>query len=85
MSIAGPRFLVRFPHDAASDTTGPGGQLLGHGIRDDQAMITTVGHRLIRVPARLVRHASALALRLPPEHHLLKAVLTRLRTLPAAS
>ncbi|MCA1676089.1 MAG: transposase, partial [Actinobacteria bacterium] len=47
-------------------TTGPGGQLLGHGVRDGQAMIATLRHRLIRVPARLVRHAGALILRPPP-------------------
>jgi DDE family transposase len=48
-----------------------------------QAMIATLRHRLIRVPARLVRHAGALDLRLPPGHHLLKKVLARLRALPA--
>jgi Transposase DDE domain group 1 len=48
-------------------TPGPGGRLFGHGIRDGQAMIATLRHRLIRVPARLTRHAGALDLRLPPE------------------
>ena len=43
-----------------------GGALLGHGARQGQAMIATLRHRLIRVPARLVRHAGALTLRLPP-------------------
>ena len=66
-------------------TTGPGGELLGHGVRDGQAMIATLRHRLIRVPARIVRHAGALTLRLPPGHHLLHEVLARLRALPAAS
>jgi hypothetical protein len=66
-------------------TTGPGGRLLGHGVRDGQAMIATLRHRLIRVPARLVRHAGALILRPPPGHHLLATVLARLRALPAAS
>jgi Transposase DDE domain group 1 len=66
-------------------TPGPGGQLAGHGVRDGQAMITTLRHRLIRVPARLVRHAGALILRLPPGHHLLEQVLTRLRALPTSS
>ena len=42
------------------------GSLLGHGVRDGQAMIATLRHRLIRVPARLVRHAGTLILRLPP-------------------
>ena len=39
----------------------PEGALLGHGVRDGQAMIATLGQRLIRVPARLVRHAGALS------------------------
>ena len=63
----------------------PEGALLGHGVRDGQAMIATLGQRLIRVPARLVRHAGALTVRLPPSHHLLEEVLARIRALPAAS
>lgn len=63
---------------------GPDGRLAGHGVRDGHAMITTLRHRLIRVPARLVRHAGALNLRLPPGHHLLEEVLARLRALPAS-
>ena len=66
-------------------TPGPGGQLVGHGVRDGQAMIATLRHKLIRVPARLVRHAGALTLRLPPGHDLLAQVLARLRALPATS
>ncbi len=66
-------------------TPGPDGQLAGWGVRDSQAMIATVGHRLIRVPARLVRHAGALKLRLPPGHHLLATDLARIRRLPATS
>jgi len=66
-------------------TPGPGGQLLGHGVRDGQAMIATLRHKLIRVPARLVHHAGALDLRLPPGYHLLAHVLARLRALPATS
>jgi len=58
-------------------------RLAGHGIRDGQAMITTLRHRLLRVPARLVRHAGALHLRLPPGHYLLEEILARLRALPA--
>ena len=46
-------------------------------------MIATLRHRLIRVPARLVRHAGALTLRLPLGHHLLDEVLARIRALPA--
>jgi hypothetical protein len=45
-------------------------------------MIATLRHRLIRVPARLVRHAGALTLRLPPGYHLLAEVLTRIRAYP---
>jgi hypothetical protein len=66
-------------------TPRPDGQLTGHGVRDGQAMIATLRHRLIRVPARLVRHADALTLRLPPGYHLLEEVLARLRALPATS
>ncbi|MCA1694010.1 MAG: hypothetical protein LC749_04360 [Actinobacteria bacterium] len=63
-------------------TPSPDGRLTGHGIRDGQAMIATLRHRLIRVPARLVRHAGALHLRLPPGHHLLERILARLHALP---
>jgi hypothetical protein len=66
-------------------TPGPDGALLGHGVRDGQAMIATLRHRLIRVPARLIRHAGALTLRLPPGHHLLNEILARIRALPATS
>jgi hypothetical protein len=48
-------------------------------------MIATLRHKLIRVPARLVRHAGALNLRLPPGYHLLNEVLALLRALPATS
>ncbi|MGH3900207.1 MAG: transposase [Pseudonocardiaceae bacterium] len=64
---------------------GPDGTLAGHGVRDGQAMIATLRHRLICVPARLVRHARALDLRLPPGYPLLNEVLARLRALPATS
>jgi hypothetical protein len=64
-------------------TPGPGGTLTGHGVRGGQAMIATLRHRLIRIPARLVRHAGALDLRLPPGYHLLNKILARLRALPA--
>jgi hypothetical protein len=62
---------------------GPNGRLAGHGVRDGQAMIATLRHKLICVPARLVCHAGALDLRLPPGYHLLNEVLARLRALPA--
>ncbi|MGH3781361.1 MAG: transposase [Pseudonocardiaceae bacterium] len=63
-------------------TPGPGNTLLGHGVREGQAMIATLRRRLIRAPARLIRHAGELTLRLPPGHHLLEKVLARLRALP---
>ena len=47
-------------------------------------MIATLRHRLIRVPARLIRHARGVELRLPPDHELLDEVLARIRALPAA-
>lgn len=58
------------------------GRLIGHGARGGQAMIATLRRRLIAVPARLVRHARGLTLRLPPGHNLLAEVLARLRGLP---
>jgi hypothetical protein len=45
-------------------------------------MIATLRHRLLCVPARLISHARALILRLPPGDQLLPIVLARLRTLP---
>lgn len=66
-------------------TTGADGRLHGHGVRGGQAMIATLQHRLLRVPARLVPHAAAQILRLPPEHELLAEVLARIRTLRAPS
>jgi hypothetical protein len=39
-------------------------------------------HKLIAVPARLVRHVRGLTLRLPPGHGLLAEVLARLRAVP---
>jgi DDE family transposase len=61
------------------------GRLTGHGVRGGQAMIATLRHRLIAVPARLVRHGGALTLRLPPSEELLDEVLARVRALPAPS
>jgi hypothetical protein len=63
---------------ATPSPTGP----VGHGIRGGQAMIATLRHRLIRVPARLVRHAGRNTLRLPPGHTLLAEILARIRALP---
>lgn len=42
----------------------------------------TLRHRLLVVPARLVRHAGQVTLRLPPGRQLLAQVLARLRRLP---
>jgi hypothetical protein len=70
-------------HQLTATTAEPGGQLTGHGTRGGQAMIATLRHRLIQVPARLVRHAGTLELRLPPGHDLLEEVLARIRALPA--
>ena len=64
-------------------TPGPAGQLAGWGARDGQAMIATLRHRLIRVPARLVSQAEHVTLHPPPGHHLLAEILARLRKLPA--
>lgn len=64
-------------------TEGPGGRLSGWGTREGKAMIATLRHRLIHVPARLVTHAGQAILRLPPGHSLLADILARLRTLPA--
>ena|SRR5487761_28410 len=55
----------------------------GHGVRGGKAMIATLRRALIAVPARLVRHAGQLTLRLPPGHHLLAEVLARLPASPA--
>jgi len=61
------------------------GSLLGHGVRDGQAMIATLRHRLIRVPARLIHHARGLTLRPQPGYWLLAEVLARIRALPVTS
>lgn len=47
-----------------------------------RAHLGTLRHRLLNVPARLVRHAGQAILRLPPGHQLLAQVLSRLRRLP---
>ena len=66
-------------------TTPTRGQTIldGHGVRGGKAMIATLRRRLISIPARLVRHAGQLILRLPPGQGLLAEVLGRLRALPA--
>jgi hypothetical protein len=47
-------------------TPGPTGQLSGWGTRDGKAMIATLRHRLIRVPARLVCQPGQVILHPPP-------------------
>ena len=59
--------------------------LAGLGVREGKAMIATLRHRLLCIPGRLIHHAGQLTLRLPPGHHLLTTVLTRLRALPHPS
>jgi hypothetical protein len=76
--------LTGWLHQLTASSTADG-TLAGHGARNGQAMIATLRHRLIRVPARLVRHAGTLTLRLPPGYDLLAEVLARLRALPATS
>jgi DDE family transposase len=73
--------LAGWLHQLTARPDGHGG-LLGHGVRGGQAMIATLRRRLIRVPARLIRHAGALTLRLPPGQDLLEEILTRIRALP---
>lgn len=55
---------------------------LDHGDGRGRAHLGTLRHRLLGVPARLVRHAGQVTLRLPPGHHLLAHLLARLRRLP---
>jgi hypothetical protein len=66
-------------------SVGADATIAGHGARGGKAMIATLRRRLIRIPARLVRHAGQLVLRLPPGHDLLAEVLARLRALPTPS
>ena len=47
-----------------------------------RAHLGTLRHRLLIVPARLVRHAGQITLRLPPGQHLLTKVLAQLHRLP---
>src|SRR6266571_2791635 len=74
--------MAAWLHQLTADTAGEE-ILAGHGVRGGKAMIATLRWRLIAVPARLVRHAGQLILRLPPGRHLLAEVLARLRALPA--
>ena len=53
--------------------------------QNGRAHAARMRHELLCVPARLVRHGRRLTLRLPPGHHLLPVVLTRIRELPIAA
>jgi hypothetical protein len=55
---------------------------LDTGDGRSRAHVSTLRHRLLMVPARLVRHAGQVTLRLPPGRQLLAHVLSRLRRLP---
>ncbi len=44
--------------------------------------IARLRHELLRVPARVISHAGATILRLPPGHELLPHVVSRIRALP---
>jgi hypothetical protein len=55
---------------------------LDDGDGRGRAHLGTLRHRLLMVPARLVRHAGQVTLRLPPGRQLLAHVLARLRRLP---
>ncbi len=57
--------------------------LTGLDAKPYRARGARLRHELLRVPARVRRHARGLALRLPPGHQLLPEVLARLRALPA--
>ena len=59
--------------------------LTGLDTERGRARAARFRHELLRVPARVIRHARALTLRLPPGPQLLPEVLTRLRELPAAT
>jgi len=60
--------------------------LTGFDQRAGRAHGDRLRHELINIPGRVVRHAGALTLRLPPgrDQHL-TAALARLRALPAAT
>lgn len=57
--------------------------LTGLDTEHGRARHARLRHELLRVPARVIRHARGLTLRLPPGRQLLPTVLARLRALPA--
>ena len=56
----------------------------GLDIEHGRARGPRLRHELLRVPARVIRHARGLTLRLPPGHQILPEVLARLRALRAS-
>ena len=63
-----PRPWAARLHQLTAITAGE--DILGvYGVRGGKAMIATLRWRLIAVPARLIRHARHLVLRLPPGHY----------------
>jgi hypothetical protein len=58
--------------------------LTGIDTEHGRARSARLRHQLLRVPARVIRHARGLTLRLPPGRQLLPEVLARLRALPAS-
>ena len=66
-------------------TTDQHGHLHGWGTRGGKAMIGTLRHAIIAVPARLTSHAGRPVLRLPPGRQILAEVLSRLRELPTTT
>jgi hypothetical protein len=56
--------------------------LTGLDTTTGRARSARLRHQLLRVPARVIRHARTLTLRLPPGPQLLPLVLDRLRALP---
>jgi hypothetical protein len=55
---------------------------LDYGDGRGRAHLSTLRHRLLVVPARLIHHAGQIILRLPPGQQLLAQVLAQLRSLP---
>lgn len=59
--------------------------LVGLDVQRGRARSARLRHELLRVPARVIRHARGTTLRLPPGRQLLPQVLARLRALPSSA
>jgi hypothetical protein len=70
--------MAAWLHELTGTISGGGEALTGHGIRGGKAMIASLRHRLISVPARLIHHAGQLTLRLHP------ATVCSLKSLPGS-